>query len=248
MPKLDDFLNALIELDGSDLHMCCGLPPKVRIHGNLEELDEPPVTPEMMAELLREICPPEKWERYIETHDLDFAYEIRDKARFRVNYMYNHYGMGTVMRLIPTRIKTIDDLKLPQVLKKVCRYDRGLVLVTGPTGSGKSTTLAAMIDYVNVNWHRHIVTIEEKILALQESKRELFNQLMAGVPGKLGELTPEDVEFLIAEDANALAPLVEAPAAPTHASVAGPAPGIGPVAPELDPSRSLAPPPAPSVP
>ncbi len=180
MPKLDELLEALMELGGSDLHLCTGLPPKVRIHGDLEELEEPPVTPEAMEELLRDICPREKWEHYLENRDLDFAYEIPDVARFRCNYMFNHFGMGAVLRLIPAKIQTIDELKLPQVLKKVAAYPRGLVLVTGPTGSGKSTTLAAMMDYINIHWHKHILTIEDPIEFVHSNKESIIVQREIG--------------------------------------------------------------------
>ena len=178
--RIDEYLSALMELDGSDLHLCIGLPPKIRIHGNLEELDEPPVDPETMEALLKEICPPDRWESFLERRDLDFAYEIRDVARFRSNYFFNHFGMGGIFRLIPTKIKTIDDLNLPQVPKGVCEEDRGLVLVTGPTGSGKSTTLAAMIDYINVNSHKHILTIEDPIEFVHQNKKSVIVQREVG--------------------------------------------------------------------
>ena len=180
MPQIDRLLSSLMDLDGSDLHLCIGLPPKVRIHGTLEELDEPPVDDETMEEIMREICPPAKWEFFLENRDFDFAYEIRDVARFRTNYFFNHYGMGAICRIIPTKIQTIDDLDLPQVLKEVCRYDRGLVLVTGPTGSGKSTTLAAMMDYININMHKHIVTIEDPIEFVHGNKMCVIVQREVG--------------------------------------------------------------------
>lgn len=180
MPQIDRLLSSLMDLDGSDLHLCIGLPPKVRIHGTLEELDEPPVDDETMEEVMREICPPSKWEFFLENRDFDFAYEIRDVARFRTNYFFNHYGMGAICRIIPTQIKTIEELGLPLVLKEVCRYDRGLVLVTGPTGSGKSTTLAAMMDYINVNMHKHIITIEDPIEFVHSNKQCVIVQREVG--------------------------------------------------------------------
>jgi len=181
MPQLDKYLIRIKEIDGSDLHLCIGLPPKIRVNGQLSPIEgEPAIDADMMADLMREICPAEKWQHYLEARDLDFAYEIRGVARYRTNFMYNYFGMGAVFRLIPTKIKTIDDLNLPPVLKKVCEYRQGLVLVTGPTGSGKSTTLAAMIDYINTNWHKHIVTIEDPIEFVHGNKKSIIVQREVG--------------------------------------------------------------------
>jgi len=180
MPAIDRYLEEVMALDGSDLHLCVGLPPKIRIHGDLEPMDDPPLTEERMIEMLREICPPEKWDHFVENLDLDFAYEIPDVARFRCNYFRNHFGTGAVFRLIPARVKTIDELGLPQVLKKVAAYPRGLVLVTGPTGSGKSTTLAALMDYININRHKHILTIEDPIEFVHTNKKSVIVQREVG--------------------------------------------------------------------
>ncbi|MCK5802310.1 MAG: PilT/PilU family type 4a pilus ATPase [Lentisphaeria bacterium] len=180
MPRINDFLMTMMEMGGSDLHLCTGLPPKVRVHGRLEPLNEPPIEEEEMLEILSEICPDDKWDWYRENLDQDFAHEIRNVARFRVNYMFNQFGSGAVLRVIPTDIQTIEDLKLPIVLQDVCRYPRGLVLVTGPTGSGKSTTLAAMIDYINCNFHRHIITIEDPIEFVHRNKESIIVQREVG--------------------------------------------------------------------
>ena len=138
--------------DGSDLHMMVGIHPRARAAGSLVDLAQfPKVTPERMEELLKEICAPHRWEHYVKHHDLDFAYEIPGLARFRVNYLRNAWGMAAVFRQIPSKILSFEDLKLPEALKKLCNLREGLVLVTGPTGSGKSTTLAAMIHPP----HRH---------------------------------------------------------------------------------------------
>lgn len=161
MAKIDNFLRTMIDKHGSDLHLCSTLPPKIRVHGELEPLPVPAISSEEMTEVLREIAPDSKWEWFVENLDQDFAYEIPKLARFRVNYMNNQFGPGAVLRVIPTRIQTIDELKLPAVLRTVCKYNKGLVLVTGPTGSGKSTTLAAMIDYINDTQCKHIITIED---------------------------------------------------------------------------------------
>ncbi|MBN2451676.1 MAG: type IV pilus twitching motility protein PilT [Lentisphaeria bacterium] len=180
MAKIDDYLVTLIEHGGSDLHLCTGLPPKIRIHGRLEPLDEDPVDADTMLGLLQEICPQEKWEHYVSHLDLDFAYELPGWSRFRVNYMHNHFGLGAVMRAIPTKIMTFEQLGLPDVLKEVCHYPRGLVLVTGPTGSGKSTTLAAMMDYINTTQARHIITIEDPIEFVHQNKKSIIVQREVG--------------------------------------------------------------------
>jgi len=180
MAKIDDYLTAMMELEGSDLHLCIGLAPKIRIHGRLEELDEPPLDEQDMERILKEIAPPEKWEHFLSNRDMDFAYEIRDVARFRSNFFFNHFGMGGIFRIIPTKILTLDDLNLPDVLKQICSYPRGLALVTGPTGSGKSTTLAAMVDHINVNFSRHVITIEDPIEFVHANKSSVIVQREVG--------------------------------------------------------------------
>jgi twitching motility protein PilT len=181
MAKIDEFLKSLMERKGSDLHLCSDLPPKIRVHGRLEALEkQPAIPPEQMRDILHEICPEEKWQHYCTNLDMDFAYELRGLARFRVNYMHNHYGPGAVLRIIPTKILTIEDLNLPLVLKEICAYPSGLVLVTGPTGSGKSTTLAAMMDYINVNFAKHIVTIEDPIEFVHRNKTSIVVQREVG--------------------------------------------------------------------
>jgi twitching motility protein PilT len=180
MSRLDNLLREMIDMGGSDLHLCSTLPPKVRQHGNLYELDYPPIAPEEMEEMLAEAAPPERWSWYKENLDMDFAYEIEGLARFRVNYMNNYFGPGAVMRVIPTKIMTIDDLNLPPILKQVCENEKGLVLVTGPTGSGKSTTLAAMIDYINDHQKKHIITIEDPIEFVHPNKSSIIVQREVG--------------------------------------------------------------------
>ncbi|MBR0458288.1 MAG: type IV pilus twitching motility protein PilT [Victivallales bacterium] len=180
MAKLDVFLRTLIEAGGSDLHLCSTFPPKIRVHGALEALEVPPIQPDEMLTLLEEICPPEKWKWYLENKDQDLAYEIPGLARFRVNFMNNYYGPGAVLRVIPTKILTIDELKLPPILRTICNYKNGLVLVTGPTGSGKSTTLAAMIDYINDTQCKHIITIEDPIEFVHPNKQCVIVQREIG--------------------------------------------------------------------
>ncbi|MCQ2377744.1 MAG: PilT/PilU family type 4a pilus ATPase [Victivallaceae bacterium] len=163
-PKINAYLRQMLSLGGSDLHLSIDFPAKARVHGQLQTLDDHVLDAGEMESLLKEICLPEKrWQDFLEKRDLDFAHEIPDLARFRCNYFYNFHGMGCVLRQIPNRIQTIDELHLPQVLKEICQLKSGLVLVTGPTGSGKSTTLAAMLDYINAHYSRHIITIEDPI-------------------------------------------------------------------------------------
>ena len=180
MAKIDEFLRALVEQGGSDLHLCSTQPPKIRVHGSLEALPVPPIPPEEMEAILKEITPEAKWNWYKSNLDEDFAYELTGVARFRVNYMNNYFGPGAVLRVIPTKILTIDDLHLPPILRTVCKYNRGLVLVTGPTGSGKSTTLAAMIDYINDTQCKHIITIEDPIEFVHPNKQSVIVQREIG--------------------------------------------------------------------
>ena len=171
MPAIDTLLRAMLEKGGSDLHLTVGLPPKSRLSGALAPLGDIPLTAEKMEILLKEICPPRRWTQFLDGKDLDLAHEIPGVARFRGNYLYNHWGQAAVFRQIPTKILSFDDLKLPPALKKLCNLQEGLVLVTGPTGSGKSTTLAAMIDYINTTSSRHIITIEDPIEFVHQNKQ-----------------------------------------------------------------------------
>ena len=170
-PMINKYLRQMLELGGSDLHLSINFPAKARIHGNIQCLDDDVIDADRMEQMLKEVCFPEwRWTDFMKRRDLDFAHEIPGLARFRCNYMYNYHGMGAVLRQIPSKILTMADLRLPEVLKEICAYKSGLVLVTGPTGSGKSTTLAAMIDYINDNFSKHIITIEDPIEFVHPSK------------------------------------------------------------------------------
>ncbi|MEY4489505.1 MAG: hypothetical protein RIQ79_2013, partial [Verrucomicrobiota bacterium] len=172
---IDHMLRAMRAKDGSDLHMMVGIHPRARASGSLINLTEfPVVTPDHMEDLLKEICAPHRWAAFLKNNDLDFAYEIPGLARFRVNFLRNAWGMAAVFRQIPAKIISFDELKLPVALKKLCNLREGLVLVTGPTGSGKSTTLAAMMDYINVNSTRHIVTVEDPIEFVHTNKKSVI--------------------------------------------------------------------------
>jgi twitching motility protein PilT len=174
MAAIDEYLQLMVDEGGSDLHLKVGLPPKIRIHGHLQSLEVAPLTPYAMEELLKQICPPARWEEYVQSWDLDFAYEIPGCARFRSNYLANHQGMAAVFRVIPQKILSLDELKAPDVLRKICGFGSGLVLVTGPTGSGKSTTMAAMIDYINTNFEKHVITIEDPIEFVHQNKTSVI--------------------------------------------------------------------------
>ncbi|HSI08746.1 MAG: type IV pilus twitching motility protein PilT [Rariglobus sp.] len=174
MAAIDSLLKTMLERGGSDLHLTIGLPPKSRISGALTPIAETALTPEKMAALLSEICPPARWQHFLEKKDLDLAHEIPGLARFRANFLYNHWGQAAVLRQIPAKIISFDELKLPPALKKLCDLREGLVVVTGPTGSGKSTTLAAMIDYINDTSARHIITIEDPIEFVHQNKKSVI--------------------------------------------------------------------------
>lgn len=174
--KIDEFFQALVDQGGSDLHLSEGEPPKIRVHGDVTAIREAPLTHEEMVELMEPICPPKLWKEYCEIGDADFAYEMDEKSRFRCNFMKQQRGYCCVFRLIPTKILTLEQLNVPEQIKRFGEMRSGLVLVTGPTGSGKSTTLAALIDYINTNFARHIITVEEPIEFVHPSKKSIITQ------------------------------------------------------------------------
>ncbi len=176
MAYIKQFFDVLIESGGSDLHLGEGQPPKIRRHGEIIPIRETDLTHEEISFMLSEICSPSRWQRFEETGDLDFAYEMDADNRFRCNYLKQTNGYGAVFRIIPTKIKTLEELGVPSVIKTFGEMRGGIVLVTGPTGSGKSTTLAALIDHINVNYSRHIVTIEEPIEFVHQNKKSIITQ------------------------------------------------------------------------
>jgi len=176
MAYIDQFFEVLINAGASDLHVGEGEPPKIRRHGDVIAIREEVLTHEEMSYMLSEICGPERWQRYEGSGDLDFAYEMNEDSRFRCNFLKQTKGYGAVFRLIPTKIATLEQLGIPPVVKEFGHLRSGLVLVTGPTGSGKSTTLAALIDYINLTFHRHIITIEEPIEFVHSNKQCIITQ------------------------------------------------------------------------
>ncbi len=176
MAYLDQFFEVLINAGASDLHCAEGQPPKIRRHGEMVAIRQEVLTHDEMAYMMSEICGPDRWARYEEHGDLDLAYEMDEHSRFRCNFLKQTGGYGCVFRLIPTKIMSLDDLGIPAVVKEFGHIRGGLVLVTGPTGSGKSTTLAALMDYINSNFARHIITVEEPIEFVHVNKRSIITQ------------------------------------------------------------------------
>lgn len=203
MAQLDALLLDLKESGGSDLHLVVGQPPKIRLHGHLENLGtHETLTEESLGEMLHEICEGNDWEEFKETNDLDFAYGLPGVARFRTNYFRQVHGLGAVFRVIPEEIKTLDDLDMPPALKQLTDLRSGLVLVTGPTGSGKSTTLAAMIDFINTSRACRVLTIEDPIEFVHPNKLSIILQREVGretnsFANALRSASREDVDVIL---------------------------------------------------
>src|SRR5712691_9958018 len=180
MARLDAFFKLMFDTGASDLHIVAGQPPILRVHGELERVKYDPLDDENLRAMLYEIAPEQKIQVFEETGDVDFGYEIPGVARFRANFFMQRAGCGAVFRQIPTKIVTADDLGLPAILKRTALLNKGLVLVTGPTGSGKSTTLAAICDHANRNRQDHIITIEDPIEFVHQSQGCLVNHREVG--------------------------------------------------------------------
>ncbi|MBI5185826.1 MAG: type IV pilus twitching motility protein PilT [Nitrospinae bacterium] len=181
MAKIDAFFKLMNEQGASDLHLTTGSQPILRINGDMERVKYKTLTNDELKAMLYEIAPEDKVKVFEETGDLDFAYEIPNLARYRANFFQQKWGIGAVFREIPSKILTADDLGLPPVVKKLAMLRKGLVLVTGPTGSGKSTTLAAMMDYANKNRKEHIITVEDPIEFVHKSQQCLINHREVGI-------------------------------------------------------------------
>ncbi|MGH9376420.1 MAG: type IV pilus twitching motility protein PilT [Terriglobia bacterium] len=177
LPNLSDLLKRLVETGGSDLHVTVNSPPRIRIHGDLKPLEDMPVLgPAETKQLAYSVLTEAQKHRFEETLELDFAFGIRDLARFRGNLFNQRGATAAVFRVVPFEIRSFEQLGLPNTLRKLCQKPRGLVLVTGPTGSGKSTTLATMLDLINETRYEHMITIEDPIEFLHSHKRCLVNQ------------------------------------------------------------------------
>ena len=178
---IQKLLKMIRDLDGSDLHISSGMPPKIRVHGHLRPVSKEPLTNEQVEKLLLPLLDEIRRNTFAEKNDLDWAYAMPGIARFRCSYFQQQQGMGGVFRLIPEEIKSVEELGVPTHVENFCNLRTGLVLCTGPTGSGKSTTLAALIDYINRNQSRHIVTIEEPIEFVHQNKKSQITQREVGI-------------------------------------------------------------------
>src|ERR1700689_2773603 len=185
MARIDALFNLMFEKKASDPPLSSGNPPILRINGELTRVDYPNLEDDQLKIMLYEIAPEYKVKTFEETGDVDFGYEIPNVSRFRANFFTQKYGIAAVFRQIPSKVLSFEDFEkfdapLPPVLKKFAMLHKGLVVVTGPTGSGKSTTLAAIIDYCNRNRRDHIITVEDPIKFVHESKKGLGNNAKAG--------------------------------------------------------------------
>ena len=180
MAEIDAFFKLMHEQGASDLHLVAGQQPALRLNGDIQRIKYDPLTSDKLRAILYEITSQEKIKEFEETGDVDFGYEVPGMARYRANYFMQQNGVAAVFREIPSRIKTTDELGLPPVIAKLAELPRGLVLVTGPTGSGKSTTLAAVIDRANRLRKDHIITIEDPIEFVHESRSCIVNQREVG--------------------------------------------------------------------
>jgi twitching motility protein PilT len=169
-----------VQQGASDCHLSAGEPPMLRIHGELKKLDHPPLSKEEVHNMVFDMMNDHQRKVFQETHECDFSFEMGDIARFRVNVFVQHRGEAAVFRTIPTKILPLEQLGMPPVIRQLCDKEKGLILVTGPTGSGKSTTLAAMIDYLNDTFEGHILTIEDPIEFVHKSKKCLVSQRELG--------------------------------------------------------------------
>jgi twitching motility protein PilT len=184
MAKLDVLFRKMVEIEASDLHISSGCPPMFRLHGDMVPVEGFTLSEDDLKRALFEIAPKRNVEQFEAENDTDFAYEIQGYGRYRCNLFRDHKGPGGVFRLIPSKILTVEQLGLPSSVLQFCQLSKGLVVVTGPTGCGKSTTLAAMVDYINKTRSDHVITIEDPIEFVHRNQKCLINQREAGVHTK----------------------------------------------------------------
>ena len=178
--EISELLAFSVKNKASDLHLSAGLPPMIRVHGDIRRINVPPLNNQEVRAMVYDIMSDSQRKGYEEFLEIDFSFELRDVARFRVNAFNQERGAGAVFRTIPSLVLTLEQLEAPKIFKDISDTPRGIVVVTGPTGSGKSTTLAAMVDYVNENQFGHILTIEDPIEFVHKSKKCLVNQREVG--------------------------------------------------------------------
>lgn len=200
--RIDTLLRLVVSKKASDLHLSVGRTPMIRVDGDLEKLKWRVLTEEEFESFIAPVTPPRIYNEWKTTGDTDFAYSLGNVARFRVNLFRQEQGSGAVLRLIPPRVLTIEDLGLPPLVAAIARVPRGLVLLTGPTGSGKTTTLAALTDWINRNHARHIITIEDPVEFIQTPIRSLISHRELGFDtptfaGALGAALREDPDVVI---------------------------------------------------
>jgi twitching motility protein PilT len=177
---ITELLAFAVKNKASDLHLSSGLPPMIRVHGDIRRINLPPMEHKDVHGMVYDIMNDAQRKQYEEHFECDFSFDVPNLARFRVNAFVQNRGAGAVFRTIPTKVLTLDELGCPPIFREISSQPRGIVLVTGPTGSGKSTTLAAMVDFINENDYGHILTIEDPIEFVHQSKRCLINQREVG--------------------------------------------------------------------
>ena len=174
--EISELLAFAVKNKASDLHLSAGLPPMIRVHGDIRRINLPDMNHQTVHDMVYDIMNDGQRKTYEETLEVDFSFEVPTLARFRVNAFNQNRGAGAVFRTIPSKVLTLEELNAPKIFKDIANNPRGIVLVTGPTGSGKSTTLAAMVDYVNENEYGHILTVEDPIEFVHQSKKCVINQ------------------------------------------------------------------------